>query len=157
MSLGYYRTLFSVSGASTSSEIPEEEQKTMGLSPGLIRFSIGLDHDIERTFQDGAVHERRLVSCKTDWNRYEVSMRLVSFTLMGLIACSGELEPPSATSETNMIRQAALDALVQKWKRSQNQFTLEMKTLSDMERLYVVRQILSNPKAEHSPRTCVKH
>ena len=51
VSLGYYRTLFSVSGASTSSEIPEEEQKTMGLSPGLIRFSIGLDHDIERTFQ----------------------------------------------------------------------------------------------------------
>lgn len=49
VSLGYYRTLFSVSGASTSSEIPEEEQEQMGLSPGLIRFSIGLDHDIERT------------------------------------------------------------------------------------------------------------
>ena len=49
VSLGYYRTLFSVSGASTSSEIPEEEQEQMGLSPGLIRFSIGLDHDIEHT------------------------------------------------------------------------------------------------------------
>ena len=49
VSLGYYRTLFSVSGASTSSEIPEDEQEQMGLSPGLIRFSIGLDHDIERT------------------------------------------------------------------------------------------------------------
>ncbi|HRN71332.1 MAG TPA: cystathionine beta-lyase, partial [Candidatus Woesebacteria bacterium] len=34
----------------TSSEIPEDEQKEMGLSPGLIRFSIGLDHDIERTY-----------------------------------------------------------------------------------------------------------
>ena len=32
----------------------------MGLSPGLIRFSIGLDHDIERTFpENGSVHERR--------------------------------------------------------------------------------------------------
>ncbi len=51
VSLGYYRTLFSVSGASTSSEIPEDEQEQMGLSPGLIRFSIGLDHDIERTFE----------------------------------------------------------------------------------------------------------
>jgi methionine-gamma-lyase len=49
VSLGFYRTLFSVSGASTSSEIPEDEQEQMGLSPGLIRFSIGLDHDIERT------------------------------------------------------------------------------------------------------------
>lgn len=49
VSLGYYKTLFSVSGASTSSEIPEDEQKNMGLSPGLIRFSIGLDHNIERT------------------------------------------------------------------------------------------------------------
>ena len=38
-------------GTSTSSEIPEEEQKEMGLSDGLIRFSIGLDNDIERTFR----------------------------------------------------------------------------------------------------------
>jgi methionine-gamma-lyase len=51
VSLGYYKTLFSVSGASTSSEIPEDEQEVMGLSPGLIRFSIGLDNDIERTFE----------------------------------------------------------------------------------------------------------
>ncbi len=38
-------------GSSTSSEIPEEEQKEMGLSDGLIRFSIGLDNDIKRTYQ----------------------------------------------------------------------------------------------------------
>ncbi|ODS87540.1 MAG: cystathionine beta-lyase [Chryseobacterium sp. SCN 40-13] len=50
VSLGFYKTLFSASGTSTSSEIPEDEQKEMGLSPGLIRFSIGLDHDIERTY-----------------------------------------------------------------------------------------------------------
>ena len=51
VSLGFYKTLFSASGSSTSSEIPEEEQKEMGLSDGLIRFSIGLDNDIERTYQ----------------------------------------------------------------------------------------------------------
>ncbi|MEL4308407.1 aminotransferase class I/II-fold pyridoxal phosphate-dependent enzyme [Joostella sp. CR20] len=51
VSLGFYKTLFSAPGSSTSSEIPLEEQKEMGLSNGLIRFSIGLDNDIERTYQ----------------------------------------------------------------------------------------------------------
>jgi len=51
VSLGFYKTLFSASGTSTSSEISEEEQKIMGLSPGLVRFSVGLDHDIESTLQ----------------------------------------------------------------------------------------------------------
>ncbi|WP_338733692.1 aminotransferase class I/II-fold pyridoxal phosphate-dependent enzyme [Mangrovimonas cancribranchiae] len=50
VSLGFYKTLFSAPGTSTSSEIPEEEQQDMGLSDGLIRFSIGLDADIERTY-----------------------------------------------------------------------------------------------------------
>ncbi len=50
VSLGFYKTLFSAPGSSTSSEIPEEEQKEMGLTDGLIRFSIGLDADIERTY-----------------------------------------------------------------------------------------------------------
>ena len=51
VSLGFYKTLFSAPGTSTSSEIPEDEQAEMGLTDGLIRFSIGLDNDIERTFQ----------------------------------------------------------------------------------------------------------
>ena len=50
VSLGFYKTLFSAPGTSTSSEIPLEEQIEMGLSDGLIRFSIGLDNDIERTY-----------------------------------------------------------------------------------------------------------
>ena len=50
VSLGYFKTLFSASGKSTSSEIPEEEQRRMGLSEGLVRFSVGLDNDIERTW-----------------------------------------------------------------------------------------------------------
>ena len=51
VSLGYFKTLFSNSGKSTSSEVPEEVQREMGLSEGLIRFSVGLDHDIERTWE----------------------------------------------------------------------------------------------------------
>ncbi|QRY55635.1 cystathionine beta-lyase [Sphingobacterium siyangense] len=51
VSLGFYKTLFSCSGSSTSSEIPEEDRLKMGISDGLIRFSIGLDQDIERTYQ----------------------------------------------------------------------------------------------------------
>ncbi len=50
VSLGFYKTLFSAPGSSTSSEIPMEEQIKMGLSNGLIRFSIGLDNDIHRTY-----------------------------------------------------------------------------------------------------------
>ena len=51
VSLGFYKTLFSAPGTSTSSEIPLEEQLEMGLSNGLIRFSIGLDNDIARTYE----------------------------------------------------------------------------------------------------------
>lgn len=51
VSLGFYKTLFSAPGTSTSSEIPLEEQQEMGLTDGLIRFSIGLDNDIERTYE----------------------------------------------------------------------------------------------------------
>jgi len=50
VSLGFYKTLFSAPGTSTSSEIPMEEQIVMGLSNGLIRFSIGLDDHIDRTY-----------------------------------------------------------------------------------------------------------
>ncbi len=50
VSLGFYKTLFSASGTSTSSEIPVEEQEALGLTQGLIRFSIGLDNDIHKTY-----------------------------------------------------------------------------------------------------------
>ncbi|MDA3927939.1 MAG: aminotransferase class I/II-fold pyridoxal phosphate-dependent enzyme [Prolixibacteraceae bacterium] len=51
VSLGYFKTLFSLSGKSTSSEIPKDVQKEMGLSEGLVRFSVGLDHNIEKIFE----------------------------------------------------------------------------------------------------------
>jgi methionine-gamma-lyase len=51
VSLGYFKTLFSNPGKSTSSEVPEHIQREMGLSEGLVRFSVGLDHDIEGVYQ----------------------------------------------------------------------------------------------------------
>jgi methionine-gamma-lyase len=49
VSLGFYKTLFSSPGSSTSSEISVEEQKEMGLSEGFVRMSVGLDSNIENT------------------------------------------------------------------------------------------------------------
>jgi len=51
VSLGFYKTLFSAPGSSTSSEIPEDEQDKMGLSEGMVRVSIGIDNDIDRTYE----------------------------------------------------------------------------------------------------------
>jgi methionine-gamma-lyase len=52
VSLGFYKTLFSSPGDSTSSEIPEENRKKIGLSDSLVRISIGLDNNIERTYNE---------------------------------------------------------------------------------------------------------
>ncbi len=70
VSLGFYKTLFSAPGSSTSSEIPEDEQKEMGLSDGLIRFSIGLDADIERTY-------RMMRSCMEELNILDIEAATV--------------------------------------------------------------------------------
>jgi methionine-gamma-lyase len=50
VSLGYVKTLFSMPGSSTSSEIPEKEQKEMGLTDSIVRMSVGLDHNIQTTW-----------------------------------------------------------------------------------------------------------
>ena len=47
VSLGYFDTLISCSSSSTSSEIPEAEQIRMGLSPGLLRISMGLTGSLD--------------------------------------------------------------------------------------------------------------
>ncbi|VFQ67926.1 unnamed protein product [Cuscuta campestris] len=41
VSLGYYETLMSCSGSSTSSEMNSEEKELAGISPGLVRMSVG--------------------------------------------------------------------------------------------------------------------
>ncbi|KAL6535208.1 hypothetical protein OROMI_026582 [Orobanche minor] len=48
VSLGYYETLMSCSGSSTSSEMTEEEKALAGISPGLVRMSIGFSGTLEQ-------------------------------------------------------------------------------------------------------------
>ena len=47
VSLGYFDTLISCSSSSTSSEISAEEQTEIGLSPGLLRLSVGFTGSLE--------------------------------------------------------------------------------------------------------------
>jgi methionine-gamma-lyase len=47
VSLGYFDTLISCSGSSTSSEIDPEDQQKMGLSPGLLRIALGYTGSLE--------------------------------------------------------------------------------------------------------------
>lgn len=47
VSLGYYDTLMSCSGSSTSSEISEDVQMEIGISPGLVRLAIGYTGSLE--------------------------------------------------------------------------------------------------------------
>lgn len=59
VSLGYFKTLFSAPGSSTSSEIPVAVQEQMGLGRGMIRLSVGIDHEMERSLT-------RLEKCLAD-------------------------------------------------------------------------------------------
>ncbi|MGD9006956.1 MAG: aminotransferase class I/II-fold pyridoxal phosphate-dependent enzyme [Desulfobacteraceae bacterium] len=63
VSLGYYDTLMSCSSSSTSSEIPPEDQDKMGLSPGLVRLSIGFSGTLEDRIQqiDRAIRKAGLI------------------------------------------------------------------------------------------------
>ncbi|HPB98855.1 MAG TPA: aminotransferase class V-fold PLP-dependent enzyme, partial [Polyangiaceae bacterium] len=47
VSLGYFDTLISCSGSSTSSEIPPEDRERIGLSPGLLRIAVGYSGTLE--------------------------------------------------------------------------------------------------------------
>jgi len=48
VSLGYFDTLMSCPGSSTSSELPDEDRARAGISPGLVRISIGYTGSIEQ-------------------------------------------------------------------------------------------------------------
>lgn len=51
VSLGYFETLMSCSAATTSSEMPEEEQRKAGIAPGMVRLSLGLTGSLEQRWQ----------------------------------------------------------------------------------------------------------
>ncbi|MGD8376712.1 MAG: aminotransferase class I/II-fold pyridoxal phosphate-dependent enzyme [Acidobacteriota bacterium] len=48
VSLGYFETLMSCSGSTTSSELSAAEQKRAGISPGLVRMSVGITGSLEQ-------------------------------------------------------------------------------------------------------------
>jgi methionine-gamma-lyase len=51
VSLGYFDTLMSCSGSSTSSEMSDEDQRAAGISPGLVRLSIGYTGTLEQRWE----------------------------------------------------------------------------------------------------------
>jgi len=51
VSLGYFDTLMSASGSSTSSELSDEAKAKAGITPGLIRISIGYTGTLEQRWK----------------------------------------------------------------------------------------------------------
>ena len=51
VSLGYFDTLMSVSAQSTSSELSADEQQRAGISPALVRLSIGITGSLEQRWK----------------------------------------------------------------------------------------------------------
>jgi methionine-gamma-lyase len=61
VSLGYFDTLMSCSGSSTSSELSEAEQRAAGIAPGLVRMSVGITGTLDdrlRQLEDAFVRSR---------------------------------------------------------------------------------------------------
>ena len=51
VSLGYFDTLMSCSGSSTSSEMSDADKASAGISPGLVRLSVGYTGTLEQRWQ----------------------------------------------------------------------------------------------------------
>ena len=51
VSLGYFDTLMSCSGSSTSSEMTDEDKQLAGISPGLVRIAIGYTGTLEQRWE----------------------------------------------------------------------------------------------------------
>jgi methionine-gamma-lyase len=51
VSLGYFDTLMSCSGSTTSSEMTEEDKSSAGISPGLVRMSVGFTGTTEQRWR----------------------------------------------------------------------------------------------------------
>ena len=48
VSLGYFDTLMSCSGSSTSSELSDDDKAAAGISPGLVRMAVGYTGTLEQ-------------------------------------------------------------------------------------------------------------
>ncbi|KAJ9148146.1 hypothetical protein P3X46_030230 [Hevea brasiliensis] len=75
VSLGYYETLMSVSGSSTSSEMSAEEKKLAGISPGLIRMSVGYIGTLEQKWSQ---FEKALLRMQDSGFTYKNSVSAVT-------------------------------------------------------------------------------
>ncbi|KAF9614387.1 hypothetical protein IFM89_018286 [Coptis chinensis] len=63
VSLGYHETLMSCSGSSTSSEMNAKEQELAGISPGMVRMSIGYSGTLEQRWNQ---FEKALIRMQED-------------------------------------------------------------------------------------------
>ncbi|MDJ0711298.1 MAG: aminotransferase class I/II-fold pyridoxal phosphate-dependent enzyme [Woeseiaceae bacterium] len=63
VSLGYFDTLMSCSGSSTSSELGDGEKSAAGISPGLVRISVGYTGTLEQRWAqlESALHDTGIV------------------------------------------------------------------------------------------------
>jgi methionine-gamma-lyase len=63
VSLGYFDSLMSCSGSSTSSELTEQDKQLAGIPPGLVRLSIGYTGSLQQRWQQlrGALQDVGLV------------------------------------------------------------------------------------------------
>jgi len=67
VSLGYFDTLMSCSGSSTSSEMSDEGKKEAGISPGLVRVSIGYTGTLEQRWAQlaAALEETGIIDARS--------------------------------------------------------------------------------------------
>lgn len=70
VSLGYYETLMSCSGSSTSSELTDEEKALAGISPGLVRMSVGYLGTLEQRWSQFEKALSRLQDTGSFNNKY---------------------------------------------------------------------------------------
>jgi methionine-gamma-lyase len=68
VSLGYFDTLMSCSGSSTSSEMSEEDRQVAGISPGLVRVSIGYTGTLDQRWKqlEGALLRTGMLATSGD-------------------------------------------------------------------------------------------
>jgi methionine-gamma-lyase len=67
VSLGYFDTLMSCSGSTTSSEMTEEDKQAAGISPGLVRMSVGITGTVEQRWRqlEGALDRLGVIEARS--------------------------------------------------------------------------------------------
>ena len=68
VSLGYFDTLMSCPGSSTSSELTDEDKSSAGIGAGLVRMSVGFTGTVEQRWQqlESALHGIGIINAPLD-------------------------------------------------------------------------------------------